>query len=573
MRAAVNTGEVLASGIVGSAGQVSGDAVNAATGLLHAAAPGAILLSGSTVDLVRSAVDVEAAGAIDSRAGPMPIAAFKLLAVAPDVRGHARRFDTPLIGRERELRQMEAALAKAAADQTCQLFSVYGPAGVGKSRLVHEFLRSVRPRVQVLRGRARPYGERGALWPIVETVRQAADINERDQNDVIRAKLEALVGEHPRAPAVVERIAASLGASEAPSTTEETAWAVRALFEAAARTRPLVLVFDDVQWGEPAFLDLVESFADSSRGAAVLLVCIARPELLDVRPGWGGGKVDATAALLGPLDDGEVSRLVVNLLGGSRLSGEVEQKIVAAAEGNPLFVEEFLAMLIDDGAIRRVGNEWVSATDLSGMAAPPSIMALLAARLDRLPPDEREILGPASVIGKVFSREAVEQLAGHDSASELGRRLESLVRREVIRPDRSASQTGDAYRFKHMLIRDAAYVGLTKGERVDLHERLADWLARMPQAEVNATDELIGSHLEQAFRYRTEIGPPDDRGAREVGRAASERLGSAGRRALLRWQFEVGEGPARKGGGLVAFERPGAPPLAPRPHHGTDRGG
>ena len=267
MRAGINTGEVVTSRGVGSASEVGGEAVNVAMRLEEAAGPGEILLDSGTYSLVRSAVDAEPSGPIHPNGRSRPIGAFRLLAVTPGVHGHVRRFDTPLIGRDRELRQLETALDQVTVNETCQLFTVLGPAGVGKSRLVHEFLRSVRPDAQVLRGRCLPYGERVGLWPVAETIRQAAGIGETDEGDVVRAKIAALVPGNPRASAIAQRVAALIGVSEAPSTSEETSWAVRSIFEAIAGRLPLVLVFDDVQWGEPAFLDLVESVADSSRGA------------------------------------------------------------------------------------------------------------------------------------------------------------------------------------------------------------------------------------------------------------------------------------------------------------------
>ena len=263
---------------------MTGEAVNAATMLGLAASAGEILLDRGTYNLVRSAVDVEPAEPIDGRLTAGPMNAFRLLAVTPGVRGHARRFDTPLIGRDRELRQLNAALNQVALEARCQLFSILGPAGVGKSRLVHEFLRSVRSRALVLRGRCLPYDERAALWPVAETIRQAAEIGTTTTAILPAQRSPTLLVGYPRASVIAGRVAALVGASEAPSTSEETSWAVRCVFEAIARRRPIVVVFDDVQWGEPPFLDLVESVADNSRSAPILLLCIARPELLDVRP-------------------------------------------------------------------------------------------------------------------------------------------------------------------------------------------------------------------------------------------------------------------------------------------------
>jgi class 3 adenylate cyclase len=533
MRVGVNTGEVVVASGTGSAGPVTGDAVNVAARLQQAAGSGEILLSEGTHHLVRWAIDAEPTGAIGTRRRSGPTPAFRLLAVNPGLTGHEQRFDSPLVGRGRERRLLEAAFEQATADETCQLFTLLGPAGVGKSRLVHEFLRLVRPEAQVLRGRCPPYGERVAFWPVAETIKQAAGISDADTAAEVRAKIGALLGADQRPSAIADQVAAIMGLSETPSSSEETFRAIRSVYESIARVRPLAIVFDDAQWGEPFFLDLIEHLADASRGAPIFLLVIARPELLDDRPGWAGGKLHATSVLLGPLNEAEVSQLVANLLGGSAASPSVERKIAEAAEGNPLFVEEFLAMLVEDGLVRRADDEWVGVADLATIAMPASIKALLAARLDRLPITEREVLELAAVIGKTFTREAVEALVEPDALPEVARRLESVVRREIIRPDRSSPDILDAYRFRHILIRDAAYATLSKGERAELHERFADFQERAAGDRLSEYEEVIGYHLEQATHYRQGLGRNDER-TRDLARRAAQLLGAAGIRAIQR---------------------------------------
>jgi class 3 adenylate cyclase len=533
MRVGVNTGEVVAAWGTGSTTPVTGDAVNIAAGLQQAARSGEILLGEGTHHLVRRAIDAEPAGAIDPRGTSGPARAFRLLGIAPGVTGHAQRFDSPLVGRERERQLLESALKRAADDETCELFTLLGPAGVGKSRLVHEFLGSVRPETSVLRGRCPPYGERVAFWPVAETIKQAAGISDADTAAEVRDKIGALLDADQRASGIADQVAAIIGLSEAPSSGEETFRAIRSVYESIARGHPLAIVFDDVQWGEPSFLDLVEHLADASRGTPILLLVIARPELLDERPGWSGGKLHATSVLLGPLNEDEVSRLVANLLGGPVASPSVERKISEAAEGNPLFVEEFLAMLLEDGLVRRNGNEWIGVSDLATIATPASIRALLAARLDRLPITEREILELAAVVGKTFTREAVEALVEPDALPDVARRLESVVRREIIRPDRPSPDIRDAYRFRHILIRDASYAALSKRERAELHERFADFQERAAGDRLSEYEEVIGYHLEQATRYRQSLGRNDER-TRALARRAAQLLGAAGVRAIQR---------------------------------------
>jgi DNA-binding SARP family transcriptional activator len=533
MRVGVNTGEVVVASGISSAGLVTGDAVNVAVRLQQAAGSGEILLGEGTHHLVRRAIDAEPTGAIDPRRRSGPTRAFRLLAVTPGPTGHEQRFDSPLVGRERERGLLESAFEQATADETCQLFTLLGPAGVGKSRLVHEFLRLVRPEAQVLRGRCPPYGERVAFWPVAETIKQAAGISDADTAAEVRAKIGALLGADQRGSAIADQVAAIIGLSETPSSSEETFLAIRSVYESIARVRPLAIVFDDAQWGEPFFLDLIEHLADASRGAPILLLVIARPELLDDRPGWAGGKLHTTSVLLGPLNEVEVSQLVANLLGGSAASPAVERKITDAAEGNPLFVEEFLATLVEDGLVRRADDEWVGVADLATIATPASIKALLAARLDRLPITEREVLELAAVIGKTFTREAVEALVEPDALPEVARRLDSVVRREIIRPDRSSPDILDAYRFRHILIRDAAYAALSKGERAELHERFADFQERAAGDRLSEYEEVIGYHLEQATHYRQGLGRNDER-TRDLARRAAQLLGAAGIRAIQR---------------------------------------
>ena len=533
LRVGLNTGEIVTTERGGPLTVVAGAVVNAAAHLCAVAAAGEVLMSEPTYRLVRRAGEVVAAGPIELPGPTEHASVYRLSASTRGTEGHQIRLDSPLVGRQRELAQLGTVLERAIADETCQLFTLLGPAGAGKSRLVHEFLGTVRQEALVLRGRCLPYGEQVGFWPVAETVKQAVGIDDRDDALSGRHKIEAILSGAPRASLVAERVAGAIGLSAGPTSGEDTAWAIRSLFERLARQRPLVIVFDDVQWGEPAFLDLIEYLSDAVRDAPVMLLCIARPELLDERPGWSGGKLNATSVLLTPLQEVEVSQLVSNLLGGTLVPPTLERKLVDAAEGNPLFVEEFLGMLIDDGVVQRGGAGWVPTTDLSSIPIPGSIMALLTARLDRLPPIELAVTARAAVIGKVFSREALDVLAEALGLQAVDAALTSLARRELIRADRSVADVDNTYRFKHILIRDAAYLGVPKHERIVLHERLADWLVAAGRNVSGLDDELIGAHLEQAYRYRIELGPIDDR-AREIGHRAGERLAAAGRRALFR---------------------------------------
>jgi class 3 adenylate cyclase/tetratricopeptide (TPR) repeat protein len=489
LRTGVNTGEV----VTGTEERLAtGDAVNVAARLEQAAQPGEILLGGETLRLVRGAVEVEPVAPVEAKGKSEPLAAYRLVAV--DQGSAPRAHIGPMVGRNRQRHVLEEAFANVVADSTCHLFTVLGTAGVGKSRLAAEFLDSLE-QATVVSGRCLSYGEGISYFPVTE----------------VAIQLKADPGEHPG-------LAPILGDDEAPSSPDEIAWAFRKLLEQRAADGPVVVVFDDIHWGEPAFLDLVEHVADFSREAPILLLCMARPELLDRRQSWGGGKLNATNVLLEPLGADEAAELLTTLL-PSQVEDGLRHRILEAAGGNPLFVEEMVAMVTE----LQGGNG-----ELAEIAVPPTIQALLAARLDQLDPHERVVLERGSVEGNIFHRGVVEALAPDER--EVPRQLMSLVRKELVRPDRSQLTGDDAFRFRHLLIRDAAYDALPKAERADLHQSFAAWLEQHG-GELVELDEILGYHLEQAWRYRNELGAASDP---QLMNAARVRLEAAARRALLR---------------------------------------
>jgi class 3 adenylate cyclase/tetratricopeptide (TPR) repeat protein len=481
-RIGIATGEV----VTGTEERLAtGDAVNVAARLEQAAQPGEIIVTEETLRLVRTAVEVEPVEPLELKGKAESVAAYRLLAVHET---SERRPAAAMIGRQTELTRVRAAFDQAVHDRSCQLFTVLGAAGVGKSRLVAESLQDIDARV--VRGRCLSYGEGITYWPVIDIVRQ----------------LDTL----PSDPAASAALRSLLGETDTGTSAEEIAWAIRKLVEEQARERPLVCVLDDLHWGEQTFFDLIEHVADLSRDAPILLLCMARPELLEKCPGWGGGKWNATTVLLEPLDGAETEQLL-DELGGAE--GELRERIARAAEGNPLFVEEILAL------VRESGEAVIS--------IPPTIQALLAARLDQLNPNERAVLERAAVEGRVFHRSAVEALS--DENGQLSSRLVALVRKELIRPDTPQFPADDAYRFRHLLIRDAAYDALPKAVRADLHERFAAWLEERG-ADLFELDEILGHHLEHAARYTRELGRPNT----SLAERARERLAAAGRRALWR---------------------------------------
>ena len=467
-RVGVNTGEV----VTGTAERLAtGDAVNVAARLEQAATPGTILIGEGTHDFVRGVVEVEPLEALSLKGKSAPVEAFRLLSVlAEPERSHASRF----VGRERELAALAQAWARAIAQNGCELVTVVGEPGVGKSRLVAEALDSIEARV--VRGRCLPYGEGITYWPVIEVVKQLAAL--------------------PSDPAAAAALRSLLGESEQGTSADQIAWAFRKLLEEQA---PLMICLDDIQWGEETFLDLVEATALLSAEAPILLLCMARPELLERRPAWPG------VIRLEPLSADEADALIQD-----EVAKDLRERIAHAAGGNPLFISEMLAM----------------ARERDDVEVPPTLRALLAARLDQLDEPERSVLERGSIEGELFHRGAVQALAPQES--QVTARLTSLVRHDLVRPDRAQLVGEDAFRFRHLLIRDAAYEALTKSVRAELHERFADWLDE--RGGVVELDEIVGYHLEQAVAYRRELGQPAD----DLAARAGERLAAAGRRALWR---------------------------------------
>jgi class 3 adenylate cyclase len=531
IRIGVATGEVVTGNRSGEA-LVTGDSVNAAARLEHAASPGQILLGRQTFRLVRDAVRVSSV-TLPDQDGAESIPAFRHLEVLADAQAVPRRLGSPLVGRDHELTLLQRAFRRAVEERTSHLFTVLGPPGVGKSRLVTEFVRAVEEEATVLSGRCLPYGEGITYWPVVEAVRQAAGLTEADAADEARAKIGRLLAGEENAETIGDRIAEMIGVAEATGGGEESFWALRKLLESLARQRPLVLVLDDIHAGEPTFLDLVEHVAAGARDAPILLVCLARTELFDDRPGWAGGRVNAASILLEPLTQAQCERLIDNLVGGTELPPDVRRRIVEAAEGNPLFVEELLFMLIDDGVLRRQDGAWAISADPSTMAIPGSIQALLSARLDRLGPAERHVIERASIEGKVFHRGALAELCSEKVRGRIDVCLTALMRRDLVGLDQSGFTGDDSFRFRHILVRDAAYNGMPKELRAELHERYADWLERAAGERVREAEELLGYHLEQAYRYHSELGSRDQ-DTEKLALGAAARLATAGRRAFIR---------------------------------------
>ena len=552
----VNTGEVVSGHASMGPRFVTGDAVNVAARLEQAAGSREILMGQLTYALVRDFADVEEIAPLTLKGKSQPVRAYRLLAVR-SVAPARRRKDGAMVGREAEMALLSAAFESAVADRACRMVTLIGDAGVGKTRLTEEFLDSIADRVRVVRGRCLPYGEGITFWPIVGVVGEAAGIEETDNPQAAREKLRQLVGDDE----VADRVASAVGLLDAPFQVAELFWGIRRFFEILAKDRPLAILFDDIHWAEQTFLDLIGRLISATEDAPVMLLCTARQVLLDKQPSWAEGPGASRVVLTG-LSDADAARLIENMLGQAGLSARARARVVAAAEGNPLFVEQLVSMLIDTGMLRSVDGRWEPTGDLSGIAIPPTIHALLAARLDQLPDDERAVVDPASVIGLVFVQASLQAIVDDDIRGQVPAHLTTLEQRQLVRRQTPAEEEALEYRFAHLMIRDATYAGLLKRTRAELHERFVAWADEANRAVDRATEfeEILGYHLEQAHRYLSELGPLDEHGV-ALGIDASGRLASAGRRAFVRGDMPATANLLRRAAGLLL---PGGHAARPR---------
>ena len=543
-RTGINTGELVAREKVAGEHLVIGDPVNVAARLEQAAPTNDILIGERTFQLLRDAVEVEKVTPLALKGKADPVRAYRLIGVK-DVEAVARHHDRPVVGREEELALLQRAFASTSRNRA-RLVTVVGPAGMGKSRVTEEFVRSIESKARVLRGRCLPYGRGITFWPLLEIIRQGASIEESDPPGVGLAKLTAVAGDG----GVAERVASVAGLGQAQFSVEEIRWGTRKLLERLAGERPLVVVFDDIHWAEPTFLDLIRHVTDSARGS-LLVLCLARNDLLELQPDWPQAPA-APLISLEPLSDEAMGRIVDNLLGRGDASAQVRARIVDAAAGNPLFVEQMLTMLMEDGTLRLEDGRWRPTIPLSDVTVPPTIQALLTARIEQLEHAERVVIAPASVAGFRFAQRAVESLADEPLTSELVAHLRSLTTKQLVRPDTAGPFGADGYRFEHQLIREAAYNRLLKRTRATLHERFADWADELNRERGREAEfqEILGYHLEQAYGYLSDLGPLDDHG-RELGRRAAARLAAAGQRAFSRGDMPAASGLLQRAADLM----------------------
>jgi class 3 adenylate cyclase/tetratricopeptide (TPR) repeat protein len=530
LRVAVNTGEVV---MHADQAEVVGDPVNVAARLQDEAADGDVLIGESTRRLVGELVTLAHLGTFALKGRTERVAAYRVVSLDPPPGAAAIQF----VGREDELGRLTAVYDAAVAAPGGRLAVVLGSPGLGKSRLVAEFARRLGDSAAVLVASCDAAGGGATFEPFARALRAFLKVDEGTDADALRAAIDRAVGEHDTER---ERIAAGVAALLAgtPAPPEETFFAFRRLLRALATTRPVVLAIDDLQWAEPLLLDLVEHLVVWIGGVPLVVIGAARPELRDTRPSLTlrGGLVSDVVTLTG-LDASAASRLAANVIGADVLPAAVAGRVLAASEGNPLFVGELVRMLVEDGMLTRDGDRWTVGVDLARLEMPPTIHALLAARIEHLRPDERAVLERAAVVGRRFSRAAVAHLLPREAQADLDARLATLRRSELIEPDASWFLGEPSLRFHHALIRDAAYRRVLKGTRAELHGRVADWIeARVGDAVEH--DESIGWHLEQAHQNLRELGPIDAAG-RALGERAARHLAAAGRRALARDDVRV----------------------------------
>jgi tetratricopeptide (TPR) repeat protein len=462
--------------------------------------------------LTRSVVQAESAGPMELRGFRSPIAAYRPIA-ALEGRAAVAGISAPFVGRDAEIDLLQNMLERTLRDRRPHVFTVYGEPGVGKSRLIREFLAGAEG-VTILSGRALPYGEGVTYWPLAEMVKAAAGISDDDPIETAKEKLLECCGEE----AIAELLGLASGVLESVEGERgqpEIAWAAREFVDELADVQPLILVFEDIHWAEEPLLELIDHLAQWVRDRALLIICLARPELLDIRPDWGGGRIRSTAIELEPLPRTESELLADALLEDAELPPSVRATLLDKTEGNPLFVEETVRMVLEtgDGSYHRI---------------PDTLQALIGARIDRLPQTERTLLQRASVIGRVFWLGALRHLAP-ELGDEVEDALDDLLIRDLVTREARSSISGEAaFRFKHVLIREVGYAALSKSSRAELHMKFAEWLRERADKELL---EIRAYHLDHATQLLAEL---DGRPPLELARTAAKALEAAGRRALGR---------------------------------------
>jgi len=527
VRVGINTGEavvVLGARAEHGEGFVSGDVVNTAARIQGAGPVSGVTVGEQTYRATSRDFDYEPLEPVSVKGKEEPLSLWRAKAVRARFRTDtSREYTTPLVGRELEKPLLIGTFERAAQQRSVQLVTVVGEPGVGKSRLAAELWAYVDAKPGIIRwrqGRCLPYGEGITFWALGEIVKAEAGILESDSAEVAAAKLDAAVSpEEPERQWLLQRLAPLVGAEAAsPAERQELFTAWRRFLEGLAVSRPSVLVFEDLHWADEALLAFLEYLAEWSQGVPLLVLCTARPELYERRPGWGAGQRNAHTINLSPLSDQETAELVSHLITATGLSHELERAILERAGGNPLFAEEFVRLLADRGL------------DPDQAVLPDSVQALIAARLDTLSPERKSLLQDAAVLGKVFWAGALAEMGSRDQGEvELG--LHELARKELLRPSLASSMAGEReYSFSHLLVRDVAYGQIPRAERARRHRAAAVWIEHKAGERVEDLAEVLAHHCIQALELAEAAGDPEQ--AQELAAPARRFLALAGERAL-----------------------------------------
>jgi class 3 adenylate cyclase/2-hydroxychromene-2-carboxylate isomerase len=543
LRIGVNTGNVIASLDSGDQNLVTGQAVNAAARLRQAASPGEILVGELTKRLTDRGVRYGEHRVIEAKnIGHLEAWPAEMIATAtPEQDRGLPGLRAPLIGRDGEMQLLTDAYRRLSGEQRAYLVTIFGQPGSGKSRLAEEFLAAL-GEARVRRGRCLPYGQAITFYPLQLILREDIGLVANASRETALAMLDQAVrdafGDDEDADAVKRRVAVMIGLADAKEAladvaegemAEELRWGVRRYFERRAGSSPLVLVFEDIHWAEPRLLELIEDLAEWSR-APLLILCLARPDLREARPNWGGGATNATAIALSPLTGDQTRTLIAELLATDDLSEQLQSEVVTRAEGNPLYVEEFLRTLMETGQIAQHAGRWLAVGGVEALEVPPTLQGLITARLDRVSPEVKALLQRASLPGRLFSTSALAALAGEPPGPE---QLREAVRRDLLveSDERAPVGRGRVYRFKHVLIRDVAYSTLPKAERSLLHDRYGRWIETALGERSAELADVLAFHAEQAYLLSRELDAED---APDLGRRAFDLVVAAADRARKR---------------------------------------
>jgi class 3 adenylate cyclase len=547
IRTAVNSGEALVALQARTStgeGIASGDVVNTTARLQTAAPVDGILVGEATYRATSHMIDYREAEAVTAKGKAQPIPVWEVVGARSRLGIDVdQRESSSLVGRDRELGFLTDAFSRCRGEQTVQLVTLVGVPGIGKSRLVSEFFRVIDADPEIFwwrQGRSLPYGETQSFWALGEIVKAQAGILETDPAETVERKLQEMLAElfdedaerlwierhlRPLVGAIVE--------SDATRDRRDEAFAVwRRLFEALAERRPLVLVFEDAHWADDGLLDFVDNLADRATAVPLLIIVTARPELLGRRPGWGGGKRNASTVSLASLSHEETAQLLGSLLDQILLPAEVQSEVLSRAEGNPLYAEQYVRMLQERQLLVRGPGGW-QLEQRGDLPLPETVQGMIAARLDALSPEEKELLQNAAVVGKVFWRAGLVGIGGR-TAAELEEPLHTLEHKEFIRRDRRSAVAGETqYAFLHLLVRDVAYGQIPRARRAEKHRRAAEWIESLAPDRSDDRAEMLAHHYREALAFAEAAGIDADaiRGpARAALTAASERA-----QALQAW--------------------------------------